>query len=214
MELPVSFPKGTLFAEVEGALCSYNPLDLHAVVWEESKSYNIPVISFKSKGVEISEANFRGLYFEIEYINYLKRELESYKKQLAENNLSKAKLIHIAGVHFLMQHEMDRSETNLDMEKKRQIINAFVWGIANEKSRTAKNAVAKRLAVDPKQLEKAFVRECWLKWKKTPGSYKSKAAFARDMLNKVENLVSHRIIEGWCRKWESQSKVAAIATTQ
>lgn len=63
----------------------------------------------------------------------------------------------------------------------------------------------KRLKNDPKQLEKFAVYECWQLWRKAPERYKSKAAFARDMLSKFESLESQRVIERWCLEWESES---------
>jgi hypothetical protein len=66
----------------------------------------------------------------------------------------------------------------------------------------AKAAARARHANDPKQVEKVFVRECWKNWQEKPSSYPSKAAFARDMCGKVQNLESQAVIEGWCRSWE------------
>ena len=63
--------------------------------------------------------------------------------------------------------------------------------------------VRKKLAADPKQKEKILVRECWDEWQKQTDRYKGKAAFARDMLNKFESLESQRVIERWCKEWES-----------
>ena len=44
--------------------------------------------------------------------------------------------------------------------------------------------------------------------KKKPESYKSKAAFAKDMLTKCEKLDSQKVIEDWSRAWEKSSKSA------
>lgn len=70
----------------------------------------------------------------------------------------------------------------------------------------AYEAVTKKLEQDPKQHEKSFVKECWQQWQINPESYKSKAAFARDMLDKCEHLKSTKKIEDWCRQWESERK--------
>lgn len=67
----------------------------------------------------------------------------------------------------------------------------------------AYQAVIEKLKRDPKQREKKFVRECWDTWQQNPESYKSKAAFARDMLTKCEHLESQKKIEDWCRAWEA-----------
>jgi len=55
---------------------------------------------------------------------------------------------------------------------------------------------------DPKSKDKDFVCMCWRDWKKNPKKYKSKAAFARDMLDKCLHLESTKTIENWCREWE------------
>ncbi len=61
------------------------------------------------------------------------------------------------------------------------------------------------LAKDPKQKEKALVRECWELWQSEPKRYTGKAAFALDMLGKFESLKSQAVIERWCREWEKES---------
>lgn len=61
-----------------------------------------------------------------------------------------------------------------------------------------------RLKNDPRQRDKQAVRECWELWRSHPNRYRSKAAFARDMLTKFENLKSQPVIESWCREWESE----------
>ncbi|EIN02289.1 hypothetical protein WQE_04852 [Paraburkholderia hospita] len=63
-----------------------------------------------------------------------------------------------------------------------------------------------KLAKDPKQVEKKFVRDCWQGWQEDPSRYKSKAAFARDMMEKCAHLTSTKQIEDWCRDWEKQKK--------
>lgn len=71
------------------------------------------------------------------------------------------------------------------------------------KKSIAQNAAKRRLENDPKQLAKQQVRECWESWQSDPDRYNGKAAFARDMLSKYEELKSQPVIEGWCREWES-----------
>lgn len=65
----------------------------------------------------------------------------------------------------------------------------------------ARSAVAAKLKNDPKQREKAFIRECWNEWKNDLERYGSQAAFARDMLSKCEHILSQKTIEDWCRDW-------------
>jgi hypothetical protein len=54
---------------------------------------------------------------------------------------------------------------------------------------------------DPKTIEKRFVEDCWRGWQATPTRYISKAAFARDMLEKCSHLTSQKQIDDWCRAW-------------
>lgn len=58
---------------------------------------------------------------------------------------------------------------------------------------------------DPKQKDKATVRECWDAWRLQPDRYKGKAAFARDMREKFPSLESQPVIERWCRLWEREN---------
>lgn len=69
-------------------------------------------------------------------------------------------------------------------------------------SEWGRKAISQRLSVDPRQADKKFVHECWLQWRQEPARYKSKAAFARDMLEKCAHLESNKVIETWCREWE------------
>lgn len=63
-----------------------------------------------------------------------------------------------------------------------------------------------RLLNDEKQKSKNEVYTHWLTWQQNPTSYKTKVAFANDMLDKFENLESVKVIEKWCRDWKkSQS---------
>lgn len=90
----------------------------------------------------------------------------------------------------------------------------YWWGILNSEfarkrlpsalSVNAINAALARWEKDPKKIEKTFVNECWQEWRENLSKYKSKAAFARDMLTKCESLTSQKIIEDWCREWEKE----------
>ena len=77
-------------------------------------------------------------------------------------------------------------------------------GETKARSNFAKIGAMAKLAADPKQKDKQKVRECWDAWQIDLSRYKSKAAFARDMREKFENLDSQPVIEGWCRDWEKQ----------
>lgn len=87
------------------------------------------------------------------------------------------------------------------------VMQRIVWELLGaEKSHRARNNANKRHEDDPKQKEKDFVCECWIAWQTEPKQYKSKAAFARAMLDKCEHLTSQKKIEDWCRDWENAEK--------
>lgn len=73
-----------------------------------------------------------------------------------------------------------------------------------------RQAAKMRLKKDPKQQEKQFIKECWNNWQTNKSQYKSKAAFARDMLDKVENLTSAKKVEDWCREWEKETTTQPV----
>lgn len=85
---------------------------------------------------------------------------------------------------------------------------AFRELLAENKRDHAVRAAQARHARDPKQKDKAFVYECWKLWRAGETSYRSKAAFAKDMLRKFEgadedgHITSQKKIEDWCREWE------------
>jgi hypothetical protein len=80
---------------------------------------------------------------------------------------------------------------------------------ARAESKKQSERARARHAKDPKQKDKAFVRECWERWQESRGDYKSKAAFALAMLDKCEHLESPKQIEDWCRAWEKEKRRAA-----
>lgn len=61
-----------------------------------------------------------------------------------------------------------------------------------------------RHAESDKRRDLKRVKDCWIEWQRTPSNYRSKAAFARDMLSKYENLESTKYIEDMCRQWEKE----------
>lgn len=82
----------------------------------------------------------------------------------------------------------------------------FMELIGAERSDRARDLANLRHEGDPKQQEKAFVFECWGAWQTNPKQYKSKAEFARAMLDKCEHLTSQKKIEDWCREWEKKAQ--------
>lgn len=77
------------------------------------------------------------------------------------------------------------------------------FGIDSASANATLGAMAK-LANDPRQKDKALVRECWEIWQAFPQRTRRIADFARDMLEKFESLKSQPVIEGWCRIWERE----------
>jgi len=74
--------------------------------------------------------------------------------------------------------------------------------LGNGRANFSRRGAQAKLANDPKQKAKEEVKQCWLLWQEHPGRYKSKAAFAKDMLDKFGNILeSQKVIEGWCRDW-------------
>lgn len=69
------------------------------------------------------------------------------------------------------------------------------------RSAQARKAALARLSLDPKQRDKAFVKECWEAWQNNREKYRTQAAFARDMLEKCDHVLDQRTIENWCRDW-------------
>jgi hypothetical protein len=73
------------------------------------------------------------------------------------------------------------------------------------RSELGKAGAMAKLANDPKQAAKTQVRECWLIWQQSPTRYKTKSAFAKDMMAKFEELDNQAVISRWCGKWEAES---------
>jgi len=93
------------------------------------------------------------------------------------------------------------------IEAANALANAIAIQSGSEKLQEARQDMAYRGAIarierDPKTKEKSFIFDCWQGWQKSPNTYASKAAFARDMLTKCECLSSQKKIEDWCREWE------------
>lgn len=74
-----------------------------------------------------------------------------------------------------------------------------------DRSEFARSGAKKRHQLDPKQSIKQSVKECWDMWQEDPQRYKGKAAFARDMMSKYEELQSADVISRWCRSWYSET---------
>lgn len=78
--------------------------------------------------------------------------------------------------------------------------------IAASKKLQSKKAAKARWDLDPRTEEKAFVKSCWLEWQAEPSRYKSKAAFLRDMHQKLDNLtLTASTLNGWIKIWLTES---------
>lgn len=82
----------------------------------------------------------------------------------------------------------------------------LAWELMGDIEPIARRAAIAKHKKDPRQLEKAFVRQCFTDWRATPSRYKSKAAFARDMLDKCTHLASQKKIEDWVREWDRNQR--------
>lgn len=81
---------------------------------------------------------------------------------------------------------------------------ALLTPIGNEFQRIkAQKGSRARLAKSPKQDAKKIVRACWDKWQLNPELFQGKAAFARDIIEKELEVRSTRVIERWCKEWET-----------
>lgn len=76
----------------------------------------------------------------------------------------------------------------------------------SEQSRAAAFA---RNAIDEKRRAMAAVRLRFFEWKQAPDSWKSKAAFARDMCTAYPVLESSKHIENKCADWEKEASQGA-----
>ena len=159
-----------------------------------------------------------------DYLNYLE-SLGFHVKMMHENFYATMEFIKAEEInHKKMAEEfMHRYEEDHPFISE-ELFNEYVnidtleyiidYAINHSRRLKARRAASKKLNEDPKQHAKQQVRECWDDWKKKPSLYKSKSAFARDMLDKFPShkdekgrqagLGSQRVIERWCKEWESE----------
>ncbi|ETP66795.1 hypothetical protein DB771_13140 [Burkholderia sp. AU29985] len=107
-----------------------------------------------------------------------------YAKLISERGISAVSLWFCAG--FLKGKNVEVLTEQLIRERQR-------------------NASLARYSKDPKQLAKSEVRKMWELWRLEPSRYPSKAAFARDMIDKFDELKSTKKVEDWARAWERES---------
>ena len=122
------------------------------------------------------------------------------RQALLDGQLSYEQLINLAAsameIVLSAQAAINRNSENYE-QALQQAFQSF-------KTNRAKNAAAAMLKKSLTQTEKRFVLECWQDWQSGKLQYESKAAFAREMLDKCEKLKNTKTIEDWCRKWEKE----------
>ena len=90
---------------------------------------------------------------------------------------------------------------------KNETANALLKGLELSRKSQGKKGAKAKLASDPKQVAKQYVKSCWQVWQEEPERYKGKAKFAKEMrkLEQCKSLESQAVIEGWCREWEKEA---------
>lgn len=141
-------------------------------------------------------------------------------KELGLEKRSRAYLEHFTAELYLKLKNVEEHAKLLDQFQRGIIVNALKLrsgdsaGLIKRAHDYGRKAIPSkggksRAEKDPRNEEKAFIKECWLHWQEAPALYKSKAAFARDMLDKCELLTNYKVIEDWCREWKEESKLEA-----
>jgi hypothetical protein len=147
--------------------------------------YNIAIrLIGKSDGINLELYNLRIIFMQVSLLFCLQAKL-SYSEKKHNNNLAWT---------FILDAIFWKNSVEKSLE--------FNEGAIEEVKLRARNNALKRVEKDPKQKDKSFVLSCWEAWQNKPASYKFKADFARDMLDKCEHLKSQKKIEDWCRDWE------------
>ena len=144
--------------------------------------------------------------FQNKFINEVRERSSDSKKEEIELDLSDKEFATAAAISFLndalSHHEMILKFQNFEFAFA---IKGFVEQqvTLEEFNKTIKKEAAiKRWLNDPKTIEKALVKECWLDWQKDKSRYKTQILFANDMLDKFINLKSTKVIERWCSEWK------------
>ena len=122
-----------------------------------------------------------------------------------------------------LEHGLNELKTNAAIQKSDtciEALDALIWcvkhnwwardseallrpiGYEYQRIKAREGAKAS-LANSPKQEAKKIVRACWDKWQMNPKLFPGKAAFARDIIEKELEVKSTRVIERWCKEWES-----------
>jgi len=128
-----------------------------------------------------------------------------YTVELSKSAITAIGDATIQAVEIMAYADKVKFEAQIKKAIAAQLPGLLAAAVNERATERASKAANKRHAIDPKQADKAMVRECWDDWQKQPDRYDGKAAFARDMLTKYESLKSQPVIEGWCRAWERET---------
>ncbi|WP_028081151.1 hypothetical protein [Solimonas soli] len=74
----------------------------------------------------------------------------------------------------------------------------------------ARKGGLRRHQKDPKQKAKKLVFQRYRHWREDPKLFKSKAAFARAMLDEHGQLESQKKIEDWVREWDREREIGTL----
>ncbi len=121
-------------------------------------------------------------------LEYVKKTNELRRQRLAYALLD---MLSVSTAEDARKREQDELKERFAKEERRQ----FSAKGGNKKRENDKNG---------SQKDKEFVRQCWEKWQDNKHQYKSKAQFARAMLDKIEILTSTKVIEKFCLTWERE----------
>ena len=106
------------------------------------------------------------------------------------------------------QEQINQWSEKLNLLIREHLDSDSIWSFVRlagdfRESVQGKSRARRRHITDPKYEAKLNVKDCWQNWQKNPLTYRSKSAFARDMLEKYEVLQNPRVIERWCKEWET-----------
>ena len=108
-------------------------------------------------------------------------------------------------IRYVESNAFDIEKEVFDKYVNRHSIEFIIdYAVTHSRQIKARRAALKKLGNDPKQADKAQVRECWELWQKEPKRYRWKTTFARDMMEKYPSLESTDVIARWCREWEAE----------
>jgi hypothetical protein len=133
--------------------------------------------------------------------------------RIAKGEADAAKAAEARADHFIreLMKDFDGIEAMMialrdeDPDAIRKILSEFKNKVVAQEREPRSNGGKSRAQGDPRTDAKDGVFGYWVRWQRKPSYYKSKAEFAKDMLEKFGVLTSVKVIENWCRDWEKLS---------